>query len=112
MLLGSHRVTADELERHTGWELKPEGLCKGDTCIPVAERAADNSLDVEVLARALRAPVVHDGVRDLWCVGPPAGRALDSAQAPDLVLPDLDGNSFALRSLRGQKVFLLAWASW
>lgn len=40
------------------------------------------------------------------------GHALTSAQAPDLELPDLDGRPFALQSLRGQKVLLVAWASW
>jgi hypothetical protein len=33
-----------------------------------------------------------------------------SAEAPDLVLDDLDGHSFALRSLRGQKVVIVSWA--
>jgi peroxiredoxin len=37
---------------------------------------------------------------------------LTTATAPDLVLPDADGNPFHLSSLRGQKVLLVAWASW
>lgn len=112
MLLTDRRVTATELERRTGWALKPEGLCKGDVCIPVSERIADDVLDVELLAALLRAPLVHDERHNLWCVGPQAGRALESAEAAALVLPDLDGEPFALSSLRGHKVFLLAWASW
>jgi len=49
----------------------------------------------------------------VWCLGPEAlGRALTTAQAPDLILPDYQGNPFALSSLRGQKVLLVAWASW
>ena len=32
--------------------------------------------------------------------------------APELELPDADGNTFKLSSLRGQKVVLVAWASW
>jgi peroxiredoxin len=49
----------------------------------------------------------------VWCLGPRAtGHALENAVAPELVLPDLDGKPFALSSLRGSKVFLLAWASW
>jgi hypothetical protein len=27
-------------------------------------------------------------------------------------LPDIDGQPFSLESLRGQKVLLVAWASW
>jgi peroxiredoxin len=37
-------------------------------------------------------------------------RALATAEAPELTLPDLDGNEFKLSSLRGQKVLLFAWA--
>ena len=33
-------------------------------------------------------------------------------QAPQFALPDADGNPFALSTLRGQKVLLVAWASW
>ena len=56
-----------------------------------------------------------------WCAttrwacgrsGPEAigGRALATAQAPELVLPDVDGHEFRLSSLRGQKVVLVSWA--
>jgi hypothetical protein len=57
--------------------------------------------------------LVHDPTHDLWALGPPSGtRALTSAEVPDLVLPDRHGRDFALRSLRGTKVFMIAWASW
>ncbi|MEA3019919.1 MAG: Redoxin, partial [Actinomycetota bacterium] len=35
-----------------------------------------------------------------------------TAEAPELTLPDLDGNPFSLSTLHGQKVLLVAWASW
>ena len=56
--------------------------------------------------------VVHDADAGLWAIGPESfgGRALVSAEAPELVLDDLDGNAFALSSLRGQKVVLVSWA--
>ena len=64
-------------------------------------------------ARQLRMPVVHDAEHGLWALGPPAGgRALTTAVAPALELPDLAGQAFALSSLRGRKVVLVAWASW
>ena len=49
---------------------------------------------------------------DLWALGPEtlSGHALPSAEAPELVLPDLDGNEFHLSSLRGQKVVIVSWA--
>jgi hypothetical protein len=59
-------------------------------------------------------PVLHDDSHGVWSVGPASvtGRALATAEAPDLVLPDLNGDPFVLSSLRGQKVVLMAWASW
>jgi hypothetical protein len=60
--------------------------------------------------------LVRDEGHDLWALGPAAGpgrHALTTAQAPELELPDLrTGEQFQLSSLRGQKVLLLAWASW
>jgi hypothetical protein len=57
-------------------------------------------------------PLVHDEDVGLWALGPASlsGRALASAVARELELPDVDGNLFRLSSLRGQKVLLVAWA--
>jgi hypothetical protein len=57
--------------------------------------------------------LVHDEKHGLWGLGPESGgRALTSAELPDIVLADRHGQDFALRSLRGTKVFMIAWASW
>ena len=116
MLLVSSTVDPDELTRRTGWAIKPEGACLGDICVPLpAEmRHADGTLDAAALAERLGAPLVHDRTHDLWALGPAtvSGKALSTAQAPNLELPDVDGNPFALSSLRGRKVLLVAWASW
>jgi hypothetical protein len=108
-------VGRDELARRTGWELKPQGACKGDVCVPLPGRLLDgDTVDLEVLAPLLGMPLVHDEVHDLWAAGPESGgRALSTASVPDIELPDIrTGAPFALRSLRGQKVVLVAWASW
>lgn len=109
MILNSPRVSKDDLERRTGWAIKPEGACKGVVCVPFASDGED--VDMRALAGALGMPIVEDA--GLFAVGPESGgRALTTAQAPDLELPDWKDEPFALRSLRGQKVLLLAWASW
>ena len=97
-----------ELERRTGWAVKPEGACRGEVCVPLPER-----VDVTELARRLRMPLVGDQNTGVWALGPEAGgHALRNPELPDLVLPDRFGDDFSLRSLRGTKVFMIAWASW
>ncbi len=120
MILESLRVDPVEFERHTGWAIRPEGLCKDDRCVPVPGAASTATpgaegtrLDVTLIAGRLGMPLIRDEVSGLWCLGPEAGgRALAGAHAPDLILPDAGGGEFHLSSLRGLKVLLVAWASW
>jgi len=102
-------VTKEAFEAGTGWEIKPEGACKGEVCVPLDQPGA---FDVQFTADRLRMAVVHDADVGLWAIGPESlgDRALVTANAPELVLPDLDGNEFRLAALRGQKVVLVSWA--
>jgi hypothetical protein len=114
LILDRLDLTADELERQTGWELKPEGLCKEDRCIPFSsDTGANGHIDVRAVAERLGMPLVHDERHGLWALGPESGRRiLESAELPEIVLSDVDGRPFDLTSLRGQKVLIAAWASW
>ena len=117
MLLTALQVDADEFETGTGWAIKPQGACKAEVCVPLPEgaRTADGRLDLGVIAPRLGMPLVRDEDHALWALGPETavtGRALTTAVAPELTLPDANGETFHLSSLRGQKVLLLAWASW
>ena len=115
MLLRSLRIARGEFEAGTGWTLKPEGACKGAVCIALSSPPGEQ-VDVAQLAEDIGMPLVkteaHGTGRTLWALGPASigSRALTTADAPDLRLPDLDGNEFHLTSLRGQKVLLYAWA--
>lgn len=112
MILRSLRVDPGELQRQTGWEIQPGGACKAHLCVPLPP-LTDGTLDARVLAEKLQMGLVEDRDHGLWALGPEAGgRALTSAQFPELRLPDWHGEEFDFRSLRGQKIFLLAWASW
>ncbi len=99
-----------ELLERAGWELRPEGACRGDRCVPLAAGARG---DARQIAESLGMPLIQDAATGTWCLGPErGGRALATAAAPDLVLPDHRGTPFALSSLLGRKVLLVAWASW
>ncbi len=112
MIFTTAYVPAEEFERITGWQSKPEGLCRGGRCI--AFGAADPTvIDLAAAARALAMPLVYDEPHGLWALGAQAGgRALNGALAPELELPDFRGRPFRLSSLHGTKVLLVAWASW
>lgn len=113
MLLSTLDLTADEFEARTGWAAKPEGMCKGAMCVPAPGAATDGSIDVAVVADRLGMALVGDESAGIWALGPESGgRALTTAVAADLELPDRDGNPFQLSSMHGRKVLLVAWASW
>ena len=117
MILDSLAVDPVAFSARTGWAIKPEGACRGDVCVPLPGRvdASDAaSVDAGLLAERLGMPLVADDVHGIWALGPAtvSGRALDTAIAPPLTLPDSGGRPFVLSSLRGRKVLLVAWASW
>jgi hypothetical protein len=111
MLLNSLTVDRKAFEDATGWTMKPEGACKGDVCIALPDPMAEQ-IDVEATASTMGLPLVAAAEHNLWALGPESigSRALTSAEAPNLRLPDLEGNEFQLSSLRGQKIVVYAWA--
>jgi hypothetical protein len=114
VILDTTLLTAEQLYQRTGWELKPDGACKDDRCVPLGDLAVrGGKVDVAEFASRLSLPLAHDDKHGLWALGPGCGgRVLDSAQFPDVVLPDFHGNSFDFGTLRGRKVVLVAWASY
>ncbi len=113
-------IAQPELQSATGWELKPQGICRGERCVPIPPGRREQFLRGELvnfaaLARQLGLPVVHDDKHAVWFFGESdeARRAaLAALEAPDFTLPDLDGRRHSLSDYRGRKVLLLSWASW
>ncbi|QIG44957.1 TlpA family protein disulfide reductase [Nocardioides anomalus] len=89
-----------------GWALKPEGLCRDETCVPLLGRPV---LD------ALGLLGVVDEAADVAAVVPSAEthhRELDGGRAPRLDLRDVDGRPVSFDDLSGHKRVLVTWASW
>lgn len=111
-------VEPDRLAEAIGWTLKPEGLCRGEVCVPVRDRTGievDDRVDVAAVAGVLRQPIAVDAEAGYVAVALPAEArraALDSLRAPAFTLPDLDGRSRALDEWAGSKRLLVAFASW
>ena len=117
-------LDAAELKKLARWELKPEGICRGDLCVPIppgrehefsSKRDGATFLNFSALADLMGKPWAGDAKNRVWYFGAQAaerGDALRSLEAPDFELPDLDGKLHRLSDYRGKKVFLLAWASW
>ena len=107
-----------ELERSLGWRLEDAGLCRGDVCVPVRDRAAlieDGAIGLSNLAEILGRPLVVDVEESAAALGTPArqrSEAMHGLEAPDFTLPDLEGNPHSLSDHRGSKVLLIAHASW
>jgi len=112
------RIPAAALRDATGWELKPEGLCLGDTCVPVREPAAladERGVDLAGFARVLGRPLALEAGEHAAALGTSAAARADSLaslEAPDFSLPDLEGKLHSLSEHRGKKVLLIAYASW
>jgi hypothetical protein len=112
------RLAPAALRTATGWELKPEGLCRAERCIPVPQRAAlvhDAGIDLAACADVLGRPLALDLAERAACLGASAadrGAQLRSLVAPDFTLPDLEGHPHRLSTYRGRKVLLVAYASW
>ncbi|MBW2275541.1 MAG: redoxin domain-containing protein [Deltaproteobacteria bacterium] len=113
-------ISAKELERATGWMLKPEGLCRGDVCTVLAPSDREGWVDGDTVCasglwQSLGRPVLHDDARSVWVLGEAASERnsrLESLEAPDFTLPDITGKLHSLSDFRGKKVFLSTWASW
>lgn len=120
MPAGDAWLPAESLRELTGWELKPEGACFGERCVPIppsraAEFVRDGEFNISALAGYLGQPVLRDSDHGVIAIGESGeGRAnrLRTLEAPDFTLPDIDGQMHSLSDYRGRKVFLASWASW
>jgi peroxiredoxin len=115
---GTVLIRPADLSGALGWELKPSGLCRADTCVPVPDTGAlhvDGLLDVAAVAAAVGQPAVVDTDAGIVAVALPAAlrrSALDDLDAPAFTLPDLDEVTHDLAEWEGTKKLLVTFSSW
>jgi hypothetical protein len=117
-------IPPGELTRVNGFELKPEGACIDDICVPVRQdedsnifvrRSGASWFNVSELGRRLQQAAVADYDAGVWSFGAiPAQRTslVNQGRAPDFTLADKGGNAVQLSDFKGKKIMLLTWASW
>lgn len=121
-------LTLTDLTRATGFALKPQGVCRAELCFPLPAARKSEFLitrsnygskvqwfNLSAFARMLHQPVAHDDSLATWYFGPrpeTQNNYLQSLEAPNFTLPDIDGKPHSLSDFRGKKVLIITWASW
>jgi hypothetical protein len=117
-------VTLPDLTRTTGFVVKPQGVCREESCYPLPKKTRSDFLvsrgsvewfNLSAFARLLHQAVAHDAQFDTWYFGPQPDAQnafLSSLDAPNFTLPDSAGKLHSLSDFRGKKVLLITWASW
>ena len=111
-------LSFNALKTALSWEQRPEGLCKGELCVPLGDEMdviSEGGVDLVALAELLTRPLALDTDERVAYLGESAAdqsARLLSLEAPDFTLPDLDGKPHSLSHYRGKKVLLVAYASW
>ena len=115
-------VRVGELPGATGWQMKPQGMCLGEMCVPLPDDKVEEWIaDAEdwvwmcysEFADMIGQKYARDG--DVWSLGsvPDVRRSgLELGIAPDFEVTELNGDTLRLSDFRGRKVVLFTWASW
>jgi hypothetical protein len=115
---GEFAVSLDDFARATGWQLKPQGLCIDEICVPVREanRLTDGTrIDLVEFARVAKQNILFDRQREVAALGERAdsrSESMSSLLAPDFKLPDIHGRQDSFSDFNRRKRLLLAWSSW
>ncbi len=113
-------INPEDLNRINGFELKPQGACYKDMCIPISDsllvtKNGKQWFDLTAFADLLQQPVVSDIEARVWSFGEiPAKREsmMVDAMAPDIEVTDRTGKVIRMADLKGKKALIVTWSSW
>jgi hypothetical protein len=113
-------IRPEDLSRVNGFELKAEGACFKDMCIPMnddllVEQDGRQWFDLTAFADLLGQPYVADRESRVWSFAEiPAKREgmLVNAMAPEFEVTDRQGKVVRLADFKGKKALIVTWSSW
>jgi len=111
-------VLANDLPRINEFEVKPQGACRADVCIPLSKTLKNGEwFNLTGFAHKIGETVVieKDADQNVYSFGEiPVlrGSFYNSRMAPDFAVPDRKGRVIHLSDFRGKKTLVITWASW
>jgi len=107
-------VRAADLPRINQFEVKPQGACRADRCIPLSKDLKSGEwFNLTGFARKVHQAYINDA--GAWSFGEiplVRGDFYRTRLAPDFAVPDRQGRLVHLSDFRGKKVLVVTWASW
>ena len=107
-------VRKSDLPKINDFEVKPQGACREDLCIPIAKDLLKGDyFNLSGFARKIGEVSLNES--NVWSFGEiPVlrGSFTGSRVAPDFGVPDRKGKIVHLNDFRGKKVLVVTWASW
>jgi hypothetical protein len=95
------------------FEVKPQGACRADLCIPIPkDMVRGEYFCLTAFAKKIGQPVVADLDAQVWSFGDIQslrGSFLEGRMAPDFVVPDRAAGQYPRQSSR-QEVLVVTWA--
>lgn len=109
-------VRKADLPKINDFEVKPQGACRNDLCIPLSKDLTHGEFfNLTGFAQKIGQAVVADAGTRVWSLGEIpvlSGSFVSSRIAPDFAVPDRHGKIVHLHDFRGKKVLVVTWASW
>lgn len=113
-------ITAEDLTRINGFELKPQGACYADVCVPVGkevliQQGGEEWFNLTAFADLIGQPYVADVEARVWSFAEmPAKREsmMVDAMAPNFEVKDRQGKVIRMADLKGKKALIVTWSSW
>ena len=113
-------ISPEDLSRINGFELKPEGACYEDLCIPLNKNllvteSGKQWFDLAAFAELLEQPYVVDHEAKVWSFAEiPAKRQnmMVNGIAPDFEVIDREGKVIRMADFKGKKALIVTWSSW